>query len=350
MNKNKERAWLSDFLHKPRYRQILYGVLLFSVIIHLIAGIGAAAWIVAKHFQPPKAEFESKRIVKIEPQIIDPQLLVSEFEAASSRPMMDQRVASTQPTKIALPDVPTVPIDDLVEFDPTAMVDSAVSGFSGSGGGLGGRGGGTISFFGIRAEGRGIIICIDISGSMIEGNKGPENYERVEEEAIKAIEKLTENVTFGVMTFAREGASWKRNLQRAVPGAKESAIRWLKERSPARKHREDHGSGYGDIHGGTRLDHALHVAFDLKPDTLIILSDGQPRFQLGKDNPPLQELENGQKVDDPDKLLAWVKEQQSKLNPRIKIHTIAYKMGGSGAEFLDSLARQNGGRFKDVRD
>lgn len=120
-------------------KKIAASVIMVSVIIHLVAGFGAAIFIVARYFAPPEATFVAKKLVTIPPKIIDPKMAAAEFEAAAPKPVLDQKIASLRATDFALPDIPMMPVDQLVEFNPSTTVSAQVTGLLG---GLGGGGGG----------------------------------------------------------------------------------------------------------------------------------------------------------------------------------------------------------------
>jgi hypothetical protein len=84
---------------------------------------------------------------------------------------------------MALPELPQVPLDQMLPLDPAELLSDQVAtaiGQAGSGiGGVGGAGsGGTgsgMSFFGIRDKGQSVVIMIDVSDSMF-GRTGDLDY------------------------------------------------------------------------------------------------------------------------------------------------------------------------------
>lgn len=332
-----------------RNRRIVVGVIVISVVVHLLGGIGAAIWIVARYFDKPEAVFESRPVVTLQPKIIDPKLAAAEFEAAASKPTLDATIASVRETEFALPDIPQTPVDQKVEFDPSALVDSqidaAASGFgSGAGGGGGGAG---FSFFGITSAGTRIAFLIDISGSMVVPEDGIRSYQAVEAEVQKALDQLQPPATFNLLTFGAEGARYHSRMQEARGAEIERAMSWLKRQSPVPVRERAVNAGrwtgtdnfLGTKHYGTEIHEALALAFALKPDVMVVLSDGAPTFMAGN---KLPKLKNGTRVDSPQTLLAWVREQQAASSSPVQIHTIAYK-SNEAVYFMKALAEQNGG-------
>ncbi len=334
-------AKISEFLGKSNNRRIVAGVLLVSLGVHLLAGLGAAIWVIARHFEKPEAIFESRRVVTLTPKIIDPKMASAEFEAAMSKPALDQKIASVREADFALPDVPKLDVQTKVDFDPSLLANSQIDAAAlGFGAATGGGGGGVgFSFFGVKASGTKIVFLIDISGSMVKANV--ENYLAVEKEVENALNQIQSPATFNVLTFAEGGQKYQPRLRPAQTFEVERAMSWLNSQSPVPE-RLRHGNERVDWGGtkwsGTELHAALVLAFELEPDVIVILSDGEPTFKSRL----LPKLGNGQTVDSTAKLLEWVREQQSKLPSPAVINTIAYK-GDAGTKFMKPLAEQNNG-------
>jgi hypothetical protein len=210
---------------------------------------------------------------------------------------------------------------------------------SGMGSGMGGGGGGGgIGFFGLRMAARNIVLVIDISGSMIQGKKDRTAYDRLEKEAVTAMQGLDLNSRLNIIAFSGEPFVFSENSVTAGPGDKNRAIEWLKSYSPChclpsgttKGNGKIWQSGKGKRHAGTSSEKALERAFQLKPDTILFVSDGEPTD--AKPNEILKRVES------------WQRQQQKK----VVINTIAYH-ADSGEDFMESLAKQNGGQFKNIR-
>lgn len=161
---------------KVRLKRLLLTALLLAVAVHVILGIGAGLWIVIKHFQPPEAVFVSRPSVSIPPEVIDPKHAAAEFDAAASRPVLDQKLASLREMDFALPDVPMADVATTSDFTPAPSVVGEVKGLlAGTGGSGGGAGGGGLSFFGAVAKGERVAFLFDTtwsgSGPVFEANR-----------------------------------------------------------------------------------------------------------------------------------------------------------------------------------
>ncbi len=337
---------VSQFLGKSNNRKVIMGVIVISIVVHLLGGVGAAIWIVARYFQEPQAVFVSRKIVAIPPKIIDPKLASAEFEAAMSKPTMDVKMMSLREMDFALPDLPMAPAEDTTEFDPSALIDSQVDasaiGFGAGAGGGGGGSGSGFSFFGVSSSGSRIVFVLDVSGSMVGSEKEIEAYEGMEKEVEKALGQLKSPTEFNIIVFGGFADSFSQYAQKTGAGVVEKAMAWLKSRSPI-PGKKAGGKFGGTIHAGTETASALEMAFKMKPDVIVLLSDGEPQMK----DPKLRvKLADGSDVRDREQLIQWVTEQQQDQDKPVQINTIAYK--GGGTKFMEPLAEENKGVFRAV--
>jgi HEAT repeat protein len=127
----------------------------------------------------------------------------------------------------------------------------------------------------------------------------------------RVIDRLASDAWFNIVAFESRAEAWQRTLVPATPANKAEARRFLEALRPT---------------GTTALWQALKDAFeDPAADTLYVLSDGDP------DDPPGE-------------ILRWVRERNR--TKFILIHTIGV---GRGSPFLEQLAKENGGRWVEVR-
>ena len=131
---------------KARRRRFIYTVIIASIVVHLIFGIFAGFWIVARYFQKPKATFEVVKRITIDPEERKHRLETEQMESLRPKPVFNNRIASLRPTDLVLPDLPKLPVDQVVPLDTDALVNDQIDSLSASGSGQGsGSGGG---FFG----------------------------------------------------------------------------------------------------------------------------------------------------------------------------------------------------------
>jgi hypothetical protein len=315
----------------------------------------------------PKAPFAG--------ELVTPSALVDTVDEPTEF-LMEDPGGSDMPT-VDLPEIPmpATSMDQTFDVISTAVGPSTFSlptGPSvistintpavGAGGGLGGSGGGTgqgiglgrasrTQFFGTAVETSRLIFVIDISGSMIIQPRSVETWQKLEDELKKSLEALSPETEFGMIAFAGDTELFRRQLVSATPGNAQAALNWIKRNSPVtvlpkgeKFATKSSPIFIGTKFAGTRADAALALAFSLKPDTIIFLSDGDPTFSSRAAE---VKLKDGQPVKSEAAILQWVREQQKELETPVKIHTVAYLAEG-GKKFMTTLARENQGTHRNV--
>jgi hypothetical protein len=317
-------------------------VLLISVAAHVLVGIGAGIIIVARYFAEPEAVFEAKKMVSIPPKIIDPKMAASEFEAAAPKPALDEKLASLRETEFALPDLPQMPVEQMVEFDPSAVVSDALTGMLGGmgngsgGGGGGGNGDGSgFSFMGISSTGRGVIIIFDVSLSVLnKANKSGTPIEKIKEEALKMIEGLSINTTFNLFQFSRIYQPFANTLQAPNETNRAGAKNWLEKEfrtdgTLPRSVRNAQSPGPGEDNG---ICFVLKGALSQQPDVIYLISDGSFQSETHSAQVPWKDVE---KIID-------------EHGGSTKIHFIGFEMKPDDKKEMKSLVRKTDGTLKEI--
>ena len=168
-----------------------------------------------------------------------------------------------------------------------------------------------VSFFGTKSEGRRFVFVIDKSGSMGAHNK----FGRAKRELIKTLRTLPQNARFMIYFFdggVEKLPSNNNNMLAAVPKNISWAEGWVKSR------------GMG---GGTDPRAALKSGFNLKPDTVWLLTDGQFNDEAGA--------------------LSVIRHANSKKS--VRINTLAF-MDRDGERVLKQIARENDGTYRFVQN
>ena len=142
---------------------------------------------------------------------------------------------------------------------------------------------------------------------------------RARNEMIRFVKTLKKDVAFGVIAFGEQVVAFNNGqLMKATPKAKALVVKWVE------------GIQWG---AATRTDLALEKAFEAKgADTVYLLSDGNPEKP---GNEPISQ----------DGIL----EQVRKANRfrRLTLHTMGFP--GPHRAFLEKLAQENRGTYKDIR-
>ncbi|MCP4849496.1 MAG: VWA domain-containing protein [Verrucomicrobiaceae bacterium] len=341
-----------------RRRGLLVSIIIGSIAVHVVALVLFGIWVIARYFSDPPAEFEVREILKIPPQSKEHKMNMAKHQALTSKPAFSDRILSQRPMDFALPDLPKVPVDQMLPIDPSELISDQVNaliGTAGLGVGLGdgleggnGSGEGT-GFFGIKDQARSVVIMIDVSASMFgrtgdldystgrllrEGKE--QSFQIVRDEAFKLVDSLDIDMRFGIIRWSGSARAWQDQLVPATTVNKMAAKRHIQESVDANSARP-----MGGRPGGTRHDYALQELFKLRPEMAFMLSDGNA---TASDR-------GGREI--PEKELLDIIETSSKVAPySTRIHTIYYVTGSdkrSEEKMLRSLSRRTGGKFAKVK-
>jgi len=323
-------------------------VLIVSVVLHLLFAGGAGYYVVTRYSTARKLTFQGGPKSPNPAERALQHRVQMQQKTQSPLTAVPKRVLTTGLSKIALPEMPSLPgAKDATP--PTMMAAGGLSTGSGAmpggAGSLGGTGSGAaINFFGIRDTSSSVVIMIDVSLSMFSRTGDAEegklvklgkdqSFQAVRDEAIKLIQGLSGNTSFGIVRWAAGAYSWKPELVPATEENKQAAIAHIQSeidlnRAPKK----------GNRPGGTRHDYALEEAFTLKPEVLYMLTDGNAT--AGREGPiPEQDIYNA------------AESGQKTLGKRARLHTIYYVTGEDKPDerqMLTRLAARNGGQFRQV--
>jgi hypothetical protein len=231
--------------------------------------------------------------------------------------------------QVALPEVSAIV--------STAFEASGIGGTGSAGGVPGGTGMAKINFFGIQTQASKMVFVVDISGSMLDGNKIGNSFRKVEMEVAKGVRALSEENEFNIIVFSQVAMPYKETMVKASMQEKERAISWLNRMSPERSNGDFTRTvnGVANFHKGTHVHLAMDEAFKFEPPLIIFISDGAP---------------TGKKPDD---ILDQVRGLQSGVRNRSSINAVFYKTSNNGdnnkaKDFMTRLCRENGGEFKAI--
>ncbi len=263
-------------------RKTAASVVTASVVVHLLLAGAAGVWIVAKIFPPTPARFEVHKPLTIPAQEREHRMNMAEFDALTPKPSFTEKLASLRPTEFALPDLPRLPMDQMLPLDPSALISDQVSslvgdaglGAGGAGLGGGGKGFGTeFSFMGIRSSGRNILLLFDVSESVVnEAAKTDMPLVRIKEETVELIGKLPITARFGLIQFTQNYKAFSAQLLPATDANRASALQWI----------ENEWTESGRLQGTTNplgLLAVLELAASMEPDVIFLISDGSFQYR-----------------------------------------------------------------------
>jgi hypothetical protein len=177
---------------------------------------------------------------------------------------------------------------------------------------------GKSQYYGIDIESKRILFILDHSGSMEEPTAGYTRLDRAKQELVIAIKGLVPETEFAIMIFANKTRFWRSELVRADDETKLKAIAFVRE------------IGYGDR---TNTYAALtdSLRFDESLESVYLLSDGRPT--------------TGDIVS-PQQIVNQIIHQNRFRH--LRFHTIGVSVGGETRAFLEALASQSNGEFRQV--
>jgi hypothetical protein len=156
-------------------KKIILTILLISIGAHLAVGFVAGVVVVARYFFPPPAVFTAAKDIRLPAKKREHKMNMAALDAMAPKPTFSDRMQSTRPTAFALPDLPSLPMDQMMPLDPSQIVSEQISSLStseamgaGSGAAASGSGGfgKGMSFLGVQSDGQRILLMFDISTSV----------------------------------------------------------------------------------------------------------------------------------------------------------------------------------------
>lgn len=162
-----------------------------------------------------------------------------------------------------------------------------------------------VSFFGTVAKGKRFVFIIDKSGSMTG-----RNFRKAKAEINRTLKSLPPDARFMIYFFSFNTEKLPANaMMAAVPKNVDWATRWVSGRSPG---------------GDTRPADAIRFAFQDKPDTIWLLTDGHMEGD--------------------------VPGQIRRANPvkKIRVNTLCFP--GGDDKVLKKIAAENGGTYRFVQN
>ncbi len=268
---------LEETARKTRRRKLVVTVILISLGVHIAAGIIAGAVIVARYFAAPPAEFKATRDIRVAAQEREHKMNMASFDGAAPQPVFNDRLQSIRPTAFALPQLPKLPLDQMVPLDPSSMVTDAIPTSFGAGGlgtgsgpgsgsgsgGTGGLGAG-IKFLGVQTTAKRIVIMYDVASAGM-------SMENIRDETARLIDGLGVNVRFGLVEYVRSFAVFRNELIPANDENRAAARTWLNQYFST--------SGTlprsvpNTVTGSLGFLVALEQVFKQQPDVVFVISD-----------------------------------------------------------------------------
>ena len=329
---------------KKRRIRMVISILIGVVLLHVAAGVVAGIFIVAKYIFPPPANFVVKKDIRLPAKKREHKMNMAALDAIAPKPTLSDKMQSTRPTAFSLPDVPDMPLDQMLPLDPSQLVADqmaslsntealgAVSGAAAAGsGGFGGKG---LSFLGVDSNGQRILLMIDISGTVVnKAAKAGISPEKLREELITLINKLPITSRFSIIQYAGNYKPFSKELVPASQPNKTLALDWIQNEwvtggIQVSKKTVASPSGFIGV---------LQAANEMKPDAVFIITDGDYKSKIHTKKIPWDEIR---------KVAEQLKDADGR---RTKINVIAFEAGDEDLKELRKMAKGSGGNIREMQ-
>lgn len=326
---------------RRRRRRLIVTILLVVVGLHVLGGIVAGALVVARYIFPPPATFEIKKDIRLPAKQREHKMNMAAFDAMTPKPTFNDKLQSLRPAPFALPELPKLPMDQMLPLDPSAIVSDQVSslvgtaGLGGGGDGAGGLGGtGTgFSFMGIQSSGKNILLMFDISGSV--ANKAAASgmpISRIKDEAMTLISQLPSTSRFGIILFTQNYKIFREELVPATDVNRQAVKDWL----------ESQWTEAGTLGGGVTNPKGFvgvaEAAGRLQPDVVFLVSDAS-----------FQDRTSGSIQDIPWKSIEEAVESSLQGAQPAKLNFIGFQMKSGDKREMQSIVRKTGGKLREIK-
>lgn len=314
-----------------------------SVLVHVIFILSAAYLTIIVVQARQKMMFEGKKNPSIPAKKLEHSIRVKQMQKQVRKPQVLQRLVTEAPSKVALPQMPDMKTPDIKNMRDTPLMGAragSLGGLGGSGGGAGrGLTGGTgysdTKFFGENVRTRAVVICMDISPSMVA--KGV--VQDVTQQTITMMEGMHPGTRFNIIVFVDGALAFAPQMVFATQENKQKALAWLQKGFDS--HREGNRPGYS----GSTPSEAIRLAADMGCDTMFVLSDDPPYLKKGN-------METGVEIPEhQEQILEHARSIERTTGRPTRINPILYKpfkndRGEQAKTFYQTLARSTGGRRK----
>ena len=327
---------------KKRRIRMVISILIGVLLLHVAAGVIAGIFIVAKYIFPPPANFVVKKDVRLPAKKREQKMNMASLDAIAPKPTLSDKMQSTRPTAFSLPDVPNMPLDQMLPLDPSQLLSDQMASISNSealgtasgasAGGSGGFGGKGLSFLGIDSNGQRILLALDVSSSVENKAKNAGvPFDKIGEEIQNLLKTLPITARFGMIQFSRLFVTFSDELVPASNPNRQAATQWINEKFGKVQTK----AAKNDVRSG--LLGVLSFAQTLKPDVVFIVSDGSFQSEQHPSGIPWNELK---------KAIDQIKDESGK---QARINFIAFEPKEEDFKELRKLANSSKGSVREMK-
>ncbi|MDQ8193233.1 VWA domain-containing protein [Coraliomargarita sp. SDUM461004] len=279
-------------------------------------------------------EFVARKKIYLPQKELEHKVALAEFQNAASSAMQLERIRAQALLPDAMPSLPQLPKSDFnpIERNPAALQSDSLLGQSGVLGALQGlqTGSSSASLFGIEDTGERILILFDNSASVWnKASKAGVSTTRFIRELEVLIDGLNANTQFALVPFSRSIGSFRDYMIAGGARNKRAAKVWMTEKVRSQSLSTQLPHAADGIQG------ALTVAFQMEPDVIFLISDGDFQRNIPRQGDvPWEELERS------------LRELTREYGIQPRLHFIGFQVEPEAVDWMQKLTRRYKGQFK----
>lgn len=325
------------FVRISIYNRSKFGPLALAFLIQAALLCVAVFVVVLAPEAKPNSAFVVKKKLYLPQKELEHKVALAAFQNATASPMQIGRISTAALIPNSMPALPDLPKSAFnpIERNPIGLQSEALLGQSKLLGALNGAKikSSSTSLFGIEDQGQRILILFDNSSTVWnKASAAGITNDAFVSELSGLVDRLNANTLFGLVPFARKVGTFRDYMIAATARNKSSAKRWIVENIRSNRKKTQLAFAENGIQG------ALTVAFQMEPDVIFIISDGD--FQRSKTS----KVSAGDVPwDDVEKTLRSLIREYG-IKPRI--HFVGFQVESEDTEAIKKITRRYGGEFK----
>ena len=340
-------AFGPEILRKQQRRRIIFMVVLASLGIHVVAGIVAGIVIIARFFAEPSAEFTVTKDIRIPAQDREHRMNMAAFDGMAPKPSFTDKLQSLRPGPISLPELPKVPMDQLLPLDPAEILADQVTTLAGTAGlgsgiapGAAGSGGAAgiksnFSFMGIESTGKRILLIFDVSASVLnKARKRGISLEKIKEETIGLLHQLPINARFGIIQFTQNFKAFREELIPATDLNRATAKSWIQDQWVETGSMQASATVTKNPRGVIGV---FELAVRMLPDVVFLISDASFQWK-----------EEGALSDVPWKEIERIVKGPLQGKGGCVLNFVGFEMKPEDKRQIASVVRASGGKMREI--
>lgn len=329
---------------KARRRKLIVSLLIAAVVLHLALGFLAGVWVIAKYLLPAPATFEVQKDIRLPAKQREHRMNMAAFDSLAPKPTFNDKMQSLRPAPFSLPELPKMPMDQMLPLDPAEIVSDQVSslvgsaGLGGGGQGAGGLGGiGTgFSFMGIKSQGKRILLLFDVSSSVSgKAARSGVPLTRIRDETAALLDSLPVSSRFGLIQFTQNYKAFKTELVPASEQNRDTAKKWLADEWVETGMMSASRTVVSNPRG---LLGVLELAAKMQPDVIFLLSDASFQWRP-----------SGQLDDIPWDAIKKAVKGALQEGGDCRLNFIGFQMKQQDRSEMGSIARSSGGKLREIK-